>query len=85
MTTFIDTPIQHKADVILGMASVIGMKYKDGVLIAADTLGSFGSMAMVHDLKRIYKIGKSTLIAASGEYSDFTEMKEKLEKKTFDI
>ena len=34
------------------------MKYDGGVVIAADTLGSYGSMARFPDLQRILKVGK---------------------------
>ncbi|EMS16452.1 calcium-dependent protein kinase 2, putative [Entamoeba histolytica HM-3:IMSS] len=62
-------------------ASVLGIKYEGGVLIAADTLGSYGSMALFKDLERVIKLGKYTIIAGSGEYSDFIELNETLQKK----
>ena len=43
----------------------------DGVLIAADTLGSYGSSAMFTNLERIIEIGEHTIIGGGGEYSDF--------------
>merc|ERR1712032_395206 len=36
-------------------SSVLAMKYEGGVLMAADTLGSYGSMARFPDLNRIMK------------------------------
>ncbi|XP_049849452.1 proteasome subunit beta type-4-like [Schistocerca gregaria] len=51
-------------------SSVLGIKYKDGVMLAADTLASYGSLARFR-LDRIKKINKTTLLAASGEMSDF--------------
>lgn len=52
-------------------SSVLALKYRDGVMMCADTLGSYGSMAKFTDLCRLRAVGKSTLIGASGEYSDF--------------
>ena len=63
----------HKAtsSPIVTGSSVLALKYRDGVMMAADTLGSYGSMAKFTDLRRLRAVGKSTLIGASGEYSDF--------------
>ena len=85
MNKLIDVPIQQPAEVVLGTASVLGIKYEGGVLIAADTLGSYGSMALFKDLERVIKLGKYTIIAGSGEYSDFIELNETLQKKVFVI
>ena len=38
------------------------MKYDGGVVIAADTLGSYGSMARFPDLKRILKVGRGEIL-----------------------
>jgi len=51
--------------------SVLGIKYKDGVMIAADTLASYGSLARFRDIQRMAPLGRYTLIGATGEYSDF--------------
>lgn len=60
-----------QATPIVTGASVVGLKYNDGVMIAADTLASYGSLARYKDVRRIKAIGKDTLIGASGELSDF--------------
>ena len=39
-------------------ASVIGIKYDSGVLIAADTLGSYGSMAKIRHVSRLHTINE---------------------------
>jgi 20S proteasome alpha/beta subunit len=41
---------------------VIGLKYKDGVLLCSDTLASYGSMARYKDFSRIAKISDNTAI-----------------------
>eukprot|EP01010_Urceolus_cornutus_P000973 NODE_1489_length_889_cov_230.688095_g1151_i0.p1 GENE.NODE_1489_length_889_cov_230.688095_g1151_i0~~NODE_1489_length_889_cov_230.688095_g1151_i0.p1 ORF type:complete len:244 (+),score=45.00 NODE_1489_length_889_cov_230.688095_g1151_i0:59-733(+) len=50
---------------------VVGLKYDGGVLIASDTLLSYGGTARWPNVQRIKTIGKSTAIAASGDYADF--------------
>lgn len=52
-------------------SSVLAVKYKDGVLIMSDTLGSYGSLARFKNLDRIQKVNGYTLVASGGEYSDF--------------
>jgi 20S proteasome subunit beta 7 len=53
--------------------SVLAITYAGGVMMAADTLCSYGSMAKYKDARRIAPVGTdgSVLIGAGGEYSDF--------------
>lgn len=64
-------PIEHTLSPIVTGATVIGMKYDGGVMIAADTLASYGSQARYKDFVRMRKVGQYSLIGASGEMSDF--------------
>lgn len=66
--------------------SVIAVKYKDGVMMAADCLGtirglfptmsyvyyiaSYGSLARFRDVQRLNGLGKRTLMGTSGDISD---------------
>jgi len=50
--------------------SVLGIKYRGGVMLAADTLCSYGSLAKYKNAQRLLNINSRTLIGASGEYSD---------------
>lgn len=51
--------------------SILAIKYKGGVVLAADTLGSYGSTAMYRDLRRLKTVGDSTIIGGSGDMADF--------------
>ena len=51
--------------------SVFGVKYKDGVVLGADTLGSYGSLARFPNVERVIKINDNTVVACSGDYADF--------------
>ncbi|CAG8766106.1 14032_t:CDS:2, partial [Acaulospora morrowiae] len=51
--------------------SVIALKYKDGVMLAADNLASYGSLARFRDIERIHPVGDFTVIGASGDISDY--------------
>jgi len=73
-------PIKRTTDPIVTGTSVLGIKYNGGVLICADTLGSYGSLARFKSIQRIQKVGNYTAIGASGEYSDFQTLKVQLDK-----
>jgi 20S proteasome subunit beta 7 len=70
----------HTTNPIVTGASVLGVKYRDGVLMATDTLASYGSLAKFTGVSKFRKIGDSTLIGASGEYSDFQYVGDALEE-----
>ncbi|KAG5182718.1 20S proteasome beta subunit [Tribonema minus] len=80
--TLMDAPRQRTQSPIVTGTSVIGLKYKDGVMLAADTLASYGSLARYKSVERIRPVGESTLLGASGEYSDFQAIMEMLEDQT---
>ncbi|XP_012463216.1 proteasome subunit beta type-4 [Gossypium raimondii] len=54
--------------------SVVALKYKDGILMAADMGGSYGSTLRYKSVERMKPIGKHSLLGASGEISDFQEI-----------
>ncbi|XP_034280990.1 proteasome subunit beta type-4 [Pantherophis guttatus] len=64
--------------------SVLGLKFEGGVMIAADTLGSYGSLARFRNLSRIMKVNDSTVLGASGDYADFQYLKQVLEQMVID-
>ena len=45
--------------------------------------GSYGSLARFKDLRRIIGVGESTLVGAGGEYSDFQEIGDMLNKLVY--
>ena len=53
---------------------MVALKYKGGVIMAADTLGSYGSLARFKDVKRIFSVGSQTLIGGGGDISDLQEI-----------
>ena len=63
--------------------SVVALKYKGGVMVAADTLASYGSLARFEGVTRIAKVGisKDTLLAAGGDYSDYQMILKMVEQK----
>ena len=60
---------------------MLAIKYKDGVMVAADTAVSYGSMKHYKGQQRMAKIGDETMIACGGEMSDFQEVVKTLKFK----
>jgi len=58
--------------------SVLGIKYRNGVMLAADTLVSYGSLAKYKNAKRLLSINSRTLVGGSGEYSDLQSISDLL-------
>lgn len=80
------TPRKHTTRPIVTGTSVLGIVYANGVMLAADTLLSYGGMAKHNGISRLFAIphGAKTLIAASGEYSDFQMICQLLSEKALE-
>ena len=61
-------------------ASVLGIIYNDGVMIAADTLGSYGSMACYFNNQRVMKVNDRTMLGAGGDVADFQYLQSVIEQ-----
>lgn len=59
--------------------SVLGIKFEGGVAIAADMLGSYGSLARYPGISRMTKVNDNTVVAGQGDYADFQSIKEELD------
>ncbi|CAD7963412.1 unnamed protein product [Amoebophrya sp. A120] len=57
-------------------SSIIGLKYKDGVLIAGDRMCAYGGSLKFPGVQRIEQVGDCTLVGCSGELSDFQYIKD---------
>ena len=51
--------------------SVLGLTYAGGVMLAADTLGSYGSTKRYKSVARLVPVNGATCLGAGGELSDF--------------
>ena len=71
-------PTKHTQSPIVTGTSVVAVKYAGGVMMAADTLGSYGSLARFVDVRRIVPAGDFTLVGADGDMSDFQHLKKML-------
>lgn len=71
-------PHRHTTSPTVTGTTVLGLKCKDGVILACDTLGSYGSMARYRDISRLHRVGDRTLVGGSGDYADFQHIKDTL-------
>ncbi|XP_051172638.1 proteasome subunit beta type-4 [Leptopilina boulardi] len=62
-------------------SSVVGICFKDGIAIAADVLGSYGSLARYRSLERVMKVNDNIILGAGGDYADFQYLKNIVEQK----
>lgn len=65
------SPAQHTQYPYVTGSSVVAFKYRDGVLMAADTLGSYGKTKRYKSVQRMHQVSPSTALGASGEISDY--------------
>ncbi|GAP90404.2 putative proteasome component PRE4 [Rosellinia necatrix] len=63
-------PNQHTQSPVVTGTSVLAMKFKDGVVIAADNLASYGSLARFPDVKRLRTFASSSVVGFGGDVSD---------------
>ncbi|UNI15058.1 Proteasome endopeptidase complex [Purpureocillium takamizusanense] len=63
-------PKQATQQPIVTGTSVIAIKFSDGVVIAADNLASYGSLARFTDVKRLRPFANSSVVGFSGDVSD---------------
>ena len=61
--------------------TVFAFKYKDGVIFAADTSITYGSMMKIKDGRRMDALGNETIFACSGEMADFQNLQKDLQNK----
>lgn len=74
-------PNTHSQYPITTGTSVFGLKYKDGVIIAADTSGNYGNLARYPNTQRVFKVNDTTVIASSGDIADFQYLHEVIKSK----
>ncbi|OTA55502.1 proteasome A-type and B-type [Hypoxylon sp. EC38] len=77
-------PNQHTQSPIVTGTSVIAMKFKDGVVMAADNLASYGSLARFTDVKRIRTFADSSLVGFGGDVSDMQYLDRHLTELSID-
>lgn len=62
-------------------SSVAAFVFNGGVILAADVLGSYGSLAKYRNLPRIHQVNDRTILALGGDLSDADYIKEAIDSK----
>lgn len=76
--TGLNDPHKHTLQPIVTGASVMAIKYRDGVMMIADTMASYGNLQRYKNVKRIHPFGKDCLVGYSGEVSDMQSINDTL-------
>ncbi|KAF9923808.1 Proteasome subunit beta type-7 [Linnemannia zychae] len=74
-------PTSHTQQPVVTGTSVLGIKFKGGVMMAADNLASYGSLARFRDIERLHKVADFTVLGASGDISDYQYVKHLLDSQ----
>merc|ERR1712004_1537 len=64
--------------------SVLAVKFDGGIAMAADMLGSYGSLARFRDCPRVMKVNETTVMGAGGDYADFQFIRSIIEQNVID-
>lgn len=75
-------PSKRTQSPIVTGTSVLAIKFAGGVMVAADTLGSYGSMARFKDMQRLHAVATDSLLGFTGDMSDMQEILHTVEKLT---
>lgn len=75
---------KHTLTPITTGTSVLGVKFDGGVVIAADMLGSYGSLARFRDCERVMKVNETTVLGAGGDFADFQHLRGIIEQQVID-
>ncbi|VDQ16709.1 unnamed protein product [Trichobilharzia regenti] len=78
----LEIPFEHTMQPTCTGTSVIGIRFRDGVVLAADMLVSYGSLARYMDFERMFKVNKNTVMCCSGDVADFQFLKHYVEEQT---
>uniref|UniRef100_A0A5K3FJU6 Proteasome subunit beta n=1 Tax=Mesocestoides corti TaxID=53468 RepID=A0A5K3FJU6_MESCO len=65
---------KHTLNPTCSGTSVIGIRFNGGVMIAADSLVSYGSLARYTNFDRVVKINDQTIMGCSGDIADFQQL-----------
>eukprot|EP00792_Barthelona_sp_PAP020_P003796 TRINITY_DN1657_c0_g1_i1.p1 TRINITY_DN1657_c0_g1~~TRINITY_DN1657_c0_g1_i1.p1 ORF type:complete len:220 (-),score=60.37 TRINITY_DN1657_c0_g1_i1:164-799(-) len=65
----------------MATSSIVALKFKDGVVVGADTLVSYGSLYRYHDVNRLFQLNDKCILTGSGSYADLQNVKDILDSE----
>ncbi|KAH8278852.1 hypothetical protein KR018_010489 [Drosophila ironensis] len=72
---------QRNAARITTGSSVLGIRFDRGVMIAADTMVSYGSLSRYQNIERVFKINDKILLGGSDDFADIQSIKRSIDQK----
>lgn len=79
-----EAPARRTLSPMVTGTSVLGVKFEGGAVLAADTLGSYGSLARFRHVPRLVRVNGSTALGASGDFADFQHLQQVLGQMVID-
>jgi len=73
-------PYKHTQTPVTTGTSVIAIQFDKGVMMAADMLASYGSLARYRNCPRLMKVNKNTIWGCMGDYADYQFLKDFVEQ-----
>lgn len=73
-------PKMNSQQPIITTTSVLAIKFNGGIIMAADTMGSYGSLMRFNNVDRLIKVGAQTVVGISGDVSDLQQIERILEE-----
>lgn len=64
-------PTGHTQQPIITGTSVLGLKFANGVVLAADNMGLYGLLLRFLNIERLIRVGRHTVVGVLGDISDF--------------
>lgn len=65
-------------------SSVLGIRFDDGVLLSADTLVTYGTLARYQNVNRVIRINDNVLLGGGGDFADIQSLVRTINQKVVD-
>lgn len=77
-------PLMHTQQPIITGTSVVALKYKDGIMMAADNMGAYGSLMRFNNVERLIQVGPETVVGILGDILDLQHLERLLDELEID-
>jgi len=78
------SPITVTQSPVTTGTGLIAFEYDGGVIMAADTLGSYGSLARYRSIPRLLKVNDKVVVGCMGDYADYQYLQQIIEQMEID-
>jgi len=78
------SPITVTQSPVTTGTGLIAFEYDGGIIMAADTLGSYGSLARYRSIPRLLKVNDKVVVGCMGDYADYQHLQQIIEQMEID-